>query len=277
MYDSHRSRHDQTQTSLAIYLRDIYQIPLLTADEEKELAYRVCAGDASARDHLVRANLRLVVSIARGYVGRGLPLADLISEGNLGLLRSVKDYDQDRNTRFSTYASYWVKKFIRRALIETSRIVRVPAHAAKLLSQWHRAVAELKQELHRAPTDEEVAGRLGLKRKSGCIEKASRLRNTGPQGFQEESGASIHESLPDDRVKAPDEVLANAEELKHLLHLLESLPDRAALVLRLRFGLGDEAPLTLEEIGNRLGLTRERVHQIEKASLAELAASLPSA
>jgi RNA polymerase primary sigma factor len=186
----------------------------------------------------------------------------------------VEDYDPDRNTRFSTYASYWIKRSIHRALIETARTVRIPAYAAKLLSKWHRAATELKKELHRTPTDEEVAGRLGVKRKSGCIEKASRLRNTGPQGHQEESGASIHDLLPDGRVKAPDVVLAEVEELRHLLRLLDRLPQRAALVLRLHFGLGDEVPVTLEEIGDRLGLTRERVHQIEKAALAELAVSL---
>jgi RNA polymerase primary sigma factor len=274
MNDIRRSRHDQVQTPLTAYLRDIYQIPLLTADEEKALARRICAGDAAARDHLVRANLRLVIRIARGYVGRGLPLPDLISEGNLGLLRAAKEFNPDRNTRFSTYATYWIKKSICRALMETSRTVRVSAHAAKLLSQWHQAVTVLKKELHRTPTDEEVARRLGMKRKSGCIEKASRLRNTAPQGHPEESAASIHELLPDDRVKAPDEVLAKAEEMRHLLSLLDRLPQRAALILRLHFGLGDMEPLTLEEIGNRLGLTRERVHQIEKAALAKLAASL---
>jgi RNA polymerase primary sigma factor len=274
MGNTYRSRHDPMQTPLDAYFRDILQIPLLTADEERRLARRICAGDAAALDHLVRANLRLVVRIARGYIGRGLLLEDLISEGNLGLLRAAENYDPERNTRFSTYASHWVKKSIRQALIETARTVRVPAYAAKLMSQWHRAATELKKELHRPPTDEEVAGRLGVKRKSGCIEKASRLCNTGPQRYQEESGASIHDLLPDGRVNAPDVVLAKAEELGHLLRLLDRLPQRAALVLRLHFGLGDEGPVTLEEIGDRLGLTRERVHQIEKAALAELAASL---
>lgn len=274
MRNTYRSREDQVQTPLGAYLRDIHQMPLLSADEEKRLARRFSAGDTEARDHLVRANLRLVVSIARSYVGRGLLLGDLISEGNVGLLRAVEDYDPDRNTRFSTYASYWIKKSIRRALIETSRTVRVPAYAAKLLSQWHRAVTELKKELHRTPTDEEVAGRLGVKRKPGCVEKASRLRNTRPQGFQEESSTSIQNLLPDGRVEAPDVALAKAEERGHLLRLLDRLPQRAALVLRLHFGLDDEGPMTLEEIGDRLGLTRERVHQIEKATLAELAVSL---
>jgi RNA polymerase primary sigma factor len=275
MGNTHRSRQDPMQALLAAYLRDIRQIPLLTSDEEKRLARRICDGDVQARDQLVRANLRLVVSIARGYVGRGVPLADLISEGNLGLLRAVEDYNPDRNTRFSTYASYWVKRSIHLALIDTARTVRIPAYAAKLLSKWHRAATELKKELHRTPTDEEVAGRLGVKGKSGCIEKASRLRNTGPQGCQEESGASIHDLLPDGRVKAPDVVLAEVEELEQVLRLLDRLPKRAALVLRLHFGLGGEGPVTLEEIGDRLGLTRERVHQIEKAALTELAASLP--
>lgn len=274
MSNTYRSRHDPMQTPSGVYLRDIRQIPLLTADEERRLAHRICAGDAAARDHLVRANLRLVVSIARGYVGRGLLLGDLISEGNLGLLRAVEDYDPDRNTRFSTYARYWIKRFIHHALTETARTVRVPAYAAKLMSQWRRAATELMKELHRTPTDEEVAGRLGVKRKSGCIEKASRSRNSRLQRYQEESEASIPDLLPDNRVKAPDVVLAKAEELGHLLRLLDGLPQRAALVLRLHFGLGDEEPVTLEEIGNRLGLTRERVHQIEKAALAKLAASL---
>jgi RNA polymerase primary sigma factor len=274
MRNIYRSLHDQMQTPLGAYLRDIHSIPLLKADEEKRLARCVCAGDAEARDLLVRANLRLVVSIARRYVGRGLPLADLISEGNLGLLRAVEEYDPDRNTRFSTYASYWVKKSIRRALIETSKTVRVPAYAAKLLTKWHRAAVELKKELHRTPTDEEVAERLGVKRKSGCIEKASRLRITQSQGFQEESGISFHDLLPDYRAESPDVVLAKEEERTHLLGLLDRLSQRAALILRLHFGLDGEVPATLEEIGNRLGLTRERVHQIEKEALTELAAFL---
>ncbi len=274
MSNIHRSQQDSMQSPLGAYLRDIYQIPLLTAEEEKRMASRISAGDSEARDRLVRANLRLVVSIARRYVGRGLPLADLISEGNLGLLRAVEDYDPDRNTRFSTYASYWVKKSIRRALIETSRTVRVPAYAAKLLSQWHRTAAELKKELHRTPTDEEVAERLGVKRKSECIEKASRSHNKRQQSFLEELGVSIPDLLPDGKVEAPDVMLAKAEELGHLLRLLDGLPQRASLVLRLHFGLGEEDPATLEQIGYRLGLSRERVHQIEKEALTELAVSL---
>ena len=274
MYDTCRSGRDSVLTPLAAYLRDIQQIPLLTADEEKGLARRGYTGDPAARDHLVRANLRLVVNIARGYVRRGLPLADLIAEGNLGLLRAVEDYDPDRNTRFSTYASYWIKKCIHRALIETSKTVRVPAHTAKLLFQWNRITTELKKELHRIPTDEEVAGRLGVKRKSPCIEKASRLQNARPQGFQDESRASMYDQLPDGRVEPPDVVFAKAEEQRLLLRLLDRLPKRDALILRLHFGLDDEEPMTLEEIGGRLGLTRERIHQIEKAALAVLAESL---
>lgn len=274
MYDTYRSGHDQVLTPLAAYLRDIHQIPLLTADEEKSLASRGFTGDTAARDHLVRANLRLVVRIARCYGRRGLPLADLIAEGNLGLIRAVEEYDPDRNTRFGTYASYWIRKSIRQALSETSRLVRVPAHTANRLFQWNRIATELKKELHRLPTDEEVAGRLGVKRKAPCIEKASRLQNARPQGFQAESEGSLHDQLPDDRVETPDVVLAKAEEKRLLLRLLDGLPERDALVLRLHFGLDDEQPMTLEEIGGHLGLTRERIHQIEKAALAELAESL---
>ena len=276
MYDTYRSGNDQVLAPLAAYLRDIQQIPLLTAEEEKGLARRGVAGEAAARDHLVRANLRLVVSIARGFVRRGLPLPDLIAEGNLGLIRAAENYDPNRNTRFSTYAGYWVRKSIRRALIETSKTVRVPAHTARMLFQWNRIAAELKKELHRIPTDEEVAGRLGVKGKSACMEKASRLQNPRPQDFQEKSAAAMHDQLQDDRIETPDAVMVKAEERELLKRLLDRLPQRDALVIRLHFGLDDEEPMTLEEIGGRLGLTRERVHQIEKAALAELAVCLES-
>jgi RNA polymerase primary sigma factor len=208
-----------------------------------------------------------VVSIARVYVGRGVPLPDLISEGNLGLLRAVEGYDPKRGIRFSTYASYWVKRSIRMALLDSARTVRVPAYAVRLLVRWRRAATELKAELHRNPTEEEVAGRLGVRRKSVCIERASQLRNAGPQGVQEGPGGSVELTLP-------DVALAEEEEVGRLMRLLGGLGERAALVIRLRFGLGGEARLTLEEIGALLGLTRERIHQIEKEALAKLAEKL---
>ncbi|MDB5307680.1 MAG: sigA 2 [Gemmataceae bacterium] len=269
-----RPRHGRAVTQLDTYLRDIRRTPLLSAEEERELARLIARGDSEARDRLVRANLRLVVRIAQGYAGQGLPLPDLISEGNLGLLSAASGYDPDRNTRFSTYASYWVKKSIRLALVSTTRTVRVTSYAAKLLARWHRTVTRLKAELRRVPTDEEVAARLGVKRKSGCIDKASRLRNPGRQGVWEGAGVSVDHQLPDGRVKAPDVALVETEELVRLMHLLGELPERTAIVLRQRFGLNGEDPLTLEGIGVRLGLTRERVHQIEKEALAELAGKM---
>jgi RNA polymerase primary sigma factor len=256
---------------LDAYLRDIRRMPLLSADQEREVAARVVGGDPEARDQLARANLRLVVSIARGYAGKGLPLPDLIEEGNLGLLRAVEAFDPDMNTRFSTYASYWIKQSIRRALTGTSRTIRLPAHLQHLLSRWRRADAALREELGRPPADEEVACRLGLTgKKLRTVLRALRNQQAAPNGPGEER-PSVDALLPDPRCKAPEVEVADEEEKRKALGLLDELDRRKALVLRLRFGLeGDEA-LTLEEIGDRLGLTRERVRQIEKQALAELA------
>ena len=159
MLSTRQFRADKAMSPLETYLREINQTPLLRKDEEKQLAYRVEGGDSAARDHLVRANLRLVVNIARSYTGKGLSLEDLIAEGNLGLLRAVDRFDPSFNTRFGTYASYWIKQSIRRALTGTSRTIRLPAHLQHLLSRWRRADAELREELGRAPADEEVARR----------------------------------------------------------------------------------------------------------------------
>jgi len=257
---------------LTTYFHDINETPLLTAAEERELASRAAAGDPEARDHLVRANLRLVVHIARGYTGRGLPLPDLIGEGNLGLLRAVEGFDPDLNIRFSTYASYWIKQSIRRGVINTAKIVRLPAYMTDLLNKWRRATAVLQEELGRAPTEEEVVRRLGLpKKKLTIIKKAIRIHNGGPQGVQEEAGSSIDDMLPDGRDKGPDAALAAADERREVLGLLGELDERRATVLRLHFGLDGEGPLTLREIGDRLGLTRERARQIEHQALADLA------
>src|SRR3989454_12212012 len=152
-----RLRSDAVQSPLETYLREINETPLLKAEEEKELAYRIEEGDNQARDHLVRANLRLVVNIARSYIGKGLSLQDLIAEGNLGLLRAVEGFDPTMNTRFSTYASFWIKQSIKRALVNTAKTIRIPAYMVELLSKWRRASAKLQDELGRAPTQEEIA------------------------------------------------------------------------------------------------------------------------
>lgn len=263
------------QSPLETYLREINETALLTAREEKELAWAIADGDGEARDRMVRANLRLVVNIARGYTGKGLPLQDLIEEGNLGLLRAVEGFDPDMNTRFSTYASYWIKQSIKRALINSAKTIRIPAYMVELLSKWRKATAKLQDELDRTPTSEEVANYLGMpKKKLRMVKKAIQLYNTAPQTDNHDEGWSLGEMIADDRTPAPEENLLDGDSLNHVYRMLDEMEPREATILRLRFGLGDTTPKTLKEIGEILGLTRERVRQIEGESLKRLARSL---
>ena len=271
-----RVRTDAVQSPLETYLREINETALLTADEEKDLARRIGVGDTAARDRMVRANLRLVVNIARGYTGKGLALQDLIEEGNLGLLRAVEGFDPNMNTRFSTYASYWIKQSIKRALVNTAKTIRIPAYMVELLSKWRRATNKLTDELGRPPTPEEIAVLLGLpKKKLNIIKKAIRVYNSAPQTEQAgEPGWSIDEMLMDNRSKSPDTEMVESDDLKHVMVLLDKMDQREATVLRMRFGLDQAEPRTLKEIGESLGLTRERVRQIESEALAKLNESL---
>src|SRR6516225_2289061 len=270
-----RLRNESVQSPLETYLREINETPLLNADEEKRLAYRIEDGDSAARDQMVRANLRLVVNIARGYTGKGLALQDLIEEGNLGLLRAVEGFDPGMNTRFSTYASYWIKQSIKRALVNTAKTIRIPAYMVELLAKWRRATNKLTDELGRPPSPEEIAKMLGLpKKKLNIIKKAIRVYNSAPQTDQGDQGWSIDEMLQDSRSKTPDTEMVETDDLKHVMLLLEKMDKREATVLRMRFGLNDEEPKTLKEIGECLGLTRERVRQIESEALAKLSEDL---
>ncbi|WP_315854194.1 sigma-70 family RNA polymerase sigma factor [Gemmata palustris] len=262
-------------TAFSAYLGELDHTPLLSAPEERELGARVLAGDAPARDHMVRANLRLVVNIARGYTGKGLALDDLVSEGNMGLLRAVEGFEPSMNTRFSTYASYWIKQSIKRAIVNTAKTIRIPAYMAELLIKWRRATNQLSDDLGRPPTQDEIAKFLGLpKKKLAVIKKALRVASTGAQADQGETGWSIEEMLMDSRADTPESEMGKSDDLKQVLYLLDKMDPREGSVLRMRFGLNDEEPKTLREIGIHLGLTRERVRQIEHEALAKLAAEM---
>ena len=271
-------RRDTSQHStLQIYLQDINVTPLLSAAEERELANRVALGDPYAREHMVKANLRLVVNIARGYMNKGLGLEDLIEEGNLGLMRAVEGFDGGMETRFSTYASYWIKQSIRRAVMNNGKPIRLPAYMVTLLSKWKRATTGLTERLGRPPTPEEVGKSLRLsKKKIGIVAKAITVNNLTPhsEGTNDEDGFALEAMLTDERCKAPDDLLIEADDLDRILGGLARLDDREASVIRMRFGLEPYSPMTLREVGENLGLTRERVRQLENQALLKLMTSL---
>jgi RNA polymerase primary sigma factor len=269
-------RAEQPQPSIAsplqIYLHDINDTPLLSPDEERELAERVAMGDVRAREHMVKANLRLVVNIARGYLGKGLSLEDLIEEGNLGLMRAVEGFDGMMETRFSTYASYWIKQSIRRAVMNNGKPIRLPAYMVSLLSKWKRASSILTDRLGRTPLPDEVGKALHLsKKKISIVAKAIKVNNLMPHADgSDDDGTVLDDVLTDDRSKAPEDRMIEADDLSRIFDRLDTLEDREATVIRMRFGLDPFASMTLREVGDRLGLTRERVRQLENQALQKL-------
>ena len=257
--------------SLNLYLREIKDDALLTAAEERSLAEAIARGDVNARARMIQSNLRLVVKIARDYLGRGLVLDDLVGEGNLGLIRASEEFDPRFGTRFSTYASYWIKQAIRHALINTTATIRLPAHMVGLLTKWRRAERALTREFGVAPTPDQVAVSLGLtESQRELVEKARRATQLRSEsgGGDADGGWSPDESSASR--EAPDAMLEADDERKDLLRRMERLDDRERSILALRFGLEGELPLTLKEVGRRLGVTREWVRKIELRAVRKL-------
>ncbi len=266
-----RSREMGVTTGLYLYLKDIKDDALLTAAEERDLAVAIAQGDEAARQRMIEANLRLVVKIARDYVGRGIPIDDLIGEGNLGLIRAAKEYDPEFGTRFSTYASYWIKQAIRHALINTTTTIRLPAHMVGLMTRWRRTERALAKELRRTPTFEEIATTLGLtSMQRMLVSRAHKARQ-----LKLESGLSgdINRWSPEEAIDDADRPGASVEaedDRAQLLRRLSRLDERERTILALRYGLEGATPLTLKEIGRQLGVTREWVRKIEMRAVRKL-------
>ena len=254
-----------------MYLKEIGQIPLLTPEEEQELARRVTEGDKEAKNQLTEANLRLVVSIAKKYSGRGLHILDLIQEGNTGLIRAVDKFDYTKGNKFSTYATWWIRQAITRAIADQARTIRVPVHMVEVINKATRCNRKLVQELGREPTLEEIADELNLP-----IEKIIEANRTAadtlsldtPVGDEEDT--TIGSFVEDDNTPGPADATSNALLAEALSEILNTLTDREADVLRLRFGMYDGKTHTLEEVGQIFGVTRERIRQIENKAIRKL-------
>jgi RNA polymerase primary sigma factor len=259
--------------SVKLYLKQIGKVPLLSADEEMELARRVKdENDEEAKRKLMEANLRLVVSIAKKYVGRGMPLLDMIQEGNLGLLTAIEKYDYRLGYKFSTYATWWIRQAISRAIADKSRTVRLPVHMAEAFNKVRRAERKLMLELGREPTEEEVAAETGF-----SVEKTREILQVSretvsldiPVG-EDEDTTTLGDLVEDKQILSPVAHMMESDLRSRMEELLNRLPGKERDIIRMRFGFGGEKPKTLQEIGELLGVSRERIRQIEKKALTRL-------
>lgn len=264
-----------SDSSLRIYMKEISKTELLTPAEEVKLAARIKRGDKKAREHMIKANLRLVVKIAQDYSNYGLPLQDLISEGNIGLMKAVERFDPEKGGKLSTYAAWWIKQSIKRALANQSKTIRLPVHMVDKISKLRRITGMLTEAYGREPTDEEICEETGISMKKISLLKRAAQRPTSldaPVG--EEDSSSYAEIIGDERAVNPFDALAGKNMHGELDELLEVLDERESKIIDARFGIGGKTPMTLEEVGREFGVTRERIRQLQNIALDKMRKSL---
>jgi len=256
------------QSSLDIYLKQISSIPLITVEEEVELAKKIEKGDERAREKMITANLRLVVKIAKDYANIGLSLLDLINEGNIGLMKAVERFDPTKGGKLSTYASWWIKQSIKRALANQSKTIRLPVHMVDRVNQIRRCVLSLSEKLGRDPTDDELAEEMNLPvSKISHLMAVSKKPSSLESPLNDQEGASLGDVIADEKASSPSESLQSKSLRGDIDHVISSLDPREADIIRLRFGLEGRDPLTLEEVGEKIGITRERVRQLQEQAI----------
>ena len=260
---------------IKIYLREIGKTALLTREEEVELAERIKDGDREARAHMIKANLRLVVKIAQDYANYGLPLLDLISEGNIGLMKAVERFDPNKGGKLSTYAAWWIKQSIKRALANQSKTIRLPVHMVDKISKMRRVAMVLSEELGREPTDEELSEEIGIDRaKLSHLKSAAQRPASLDAPIGEDDNTQFGEIIGDEKAQTPLELLSHKNMHMQLDDLLEVLNERERKIVDARFGLGGQKPKTLEEVGQEFGVTRERIRQLQNIALKKLRRAL---
>ena len=269
------SRYDDSDSGFKIYLREIGKTPLLTPAEEIKLAARIKRGDKEARAHMIKANLRLVVKIAHDYGNLGLPLLDLVSEGNIGLMKAVERFDPAKGGKLSTYAAWWIKQSIKRALANQSKTIRLPVHLVDKISKIRRVAISMSEELGREPTDEELAEEVGI-----SASKLSQLRTVSIRPasldapMNEDDGTEFGEIVGDSDAVDPSENLSDKNMQEEITDLLGVLDERERKIINSRFGLDGGSARTLEEVGMKFGVTRERIRQLQNIALAKLRRAL---